>query len=203
MDTLGPDTHNQPLPMKGIERETGTFLRVIREELNQFHIRLLLLDILFAPLPLYVGGRVRSWLLRTTGFKIGHGTLIWGSPSISGNHNMYQHLSIGEFCAINIGCFFDLGADITIGNHVSIGHQVMILTTSHKLGPAERRAGELTTSPVRIENGAWLGARSTILPGVTIGAGAIVSAGSVVNKDVPPNTIAAGSPARIVVPKIR
>ena len=71
------------------------------------------------------------------------------------------------------------------------------------MGSAQRRAGELTTLPVTIDDGAWIGARSTILPGITIGAGAIISAGAVVNKDVPPNTVVAGSPARVVVPKLR
>jgi maltose O-acetyltransferase len=79
----------------------------------------------------------------------------------------------------------------------------MILTTSHKLGPSAHRAGKHDLLPVEIGDGAWIGARATILPGVTIGRGAVVSAGSVVNKNVPPNSIVAGTPARVVVPKMK
>lgn len=176
--------------------------RVFLEEIGALHPRLLLLNVLLAPLPMYVGGRVRTYALRMAGFAIGHGTILCGMPRISGNKDLYQRLKIGRYCAINVDCFLDLGANITIGDRVSIGHQVMILTTSHKIGATQNRAGELTTMPVTIEDGAWLGTRSTILPGVTIGAGAIVSSGAVVNKDVPANTIVAGAPARVVVAKI-
>jgi maltose O-acetyltransferase len=203
MDTIGQEARNVTTIDGGTGSKANKIARVIREEIEQFHPQLLLMNCLLALLPIYVGGRTRMRILRLAGFQIGHGTVIWGTPSISGNRNLYQRLIIGQNCSINIGCFLDLGAKITIGDNVSIGHQVMVLTTSHKMGSAQRRAGELTTLPVTIEDGAWIGARSIILPGVTIGAGAIISAGAVVNKDVPPNTVAAGSPARVVVPKLR
>jgi maltose O-acetyltransferase len=79
----------------------------------------------------------------------------------------------------------------------------MILTTSHKLGPSSHRAGPHDLLPVKIGDGAWIGARATILPGVTVGEGAVISAGSVVNKNVPANSIVAGAPARVVVPKMK
>jgi acetyltransferase-like isoleucine patch superfamily enzyme len=60
------------------------------------------------------------------------------------------------------------------------------------------RAGSICRKPVAIGNGTWLGANVTILPGVNVGAGVIVAAGSVVHDDVPPNTLVAGSPARVI-----
>jgi len=147
--------------------------------------------------------RVRTGLLRLAGFEIGHGTAIFGSPSITGGDDVYSRLKIGQMCEINVGLVIDLGADLTIGDRVSIGHHVTIITSNHKIGPAEHRAGASVAQPVRIETGSWICARATILPGVTVGSGSIVSAGAVVVKDVPPNTAVAGSPAKVVVPKLR
>ena len=81
---------------------------------------------------------------------------------------------------------------------MTIGHQVLIITTTHELGPREHRAGSALRNPVKIEDGAWIGSRCVILPGVTVGAGAIVEPGSVVNKDVAPNTSVRGIPAKVV-----
>ena len=68
----------------------------------------------------------------------------------------------------------------------------MILANSHELGPSESRAGSVVGLPVSIGDGVWIGARTTVLPGVTIGPGAIVAAGSVVNRDVEADTMVAG-----------
>jgi acetyltransferase-like isoleucine patch superfamily enzyme len=73
----------------------------------------------------------------------------------------------------------------------------MILTSSHELGPTMQRAGPLFRRPVRIGQGAWVGARSVVLPGVSIGDGAVVAAGSMVTKDVPPNVLVGGVPASV------
>jgi acetyltransferase-like isoleucine patch superfamily enzyme len=71
----------------------------------------------------------------------------------------------------------------------------MILTSTHELDIREHRAGPVQLSPVSIGDGAWLGPRCVILPGVTLGAGAIVNPGAVVNKDVAPHTRVGGIPA--------
>ncbi len=126
--------------------------------------------------------------------------MFWGAPIITGPEGLYERLIIGEGCWFNIRCQFDLGGEIRIGNDVSFGPEVMILTTTHdiKSGSPGRRAVDQFVLPVRIGNGAWLGARCTILPGVTVGDGAVVAAGSMVTQDVPPNTMVAGIPARVV-----
>ncbi len=172
--------------------------RVAREELQGFHPRLLLMQWLLAPLPLYAGSRLRAYALRMAGFTVGHGTVIWGMPTITGTGNITQRLSFGRECWINIGCVLELGATITIGDRVGLGHETMILTTTHDIGGADRRVGSPQRLPVTIGAGTWLCSRSTILPGVTIGSGAIVAAGSVVNRDVPPHTLVAGVPARAI-----
>ena len=172
--------------------------RLLREEFAGLHLRLLLARLLLGPLPIHVGGRVRPLILRLVGFRIGHGTVMAGTPIITGDGNLSRNLVIGRGCWINIGCLFDLGAEITIGNKVSIGHDVLLLTTSHEVGSSLNRALTPIARPITIGGGSWLGSRSTILPGVTIGVGAIVAAGSVVHRDVPPNTLVAGVPARII-----
>jgi acetyltransferase-like isoleucine patch superfamily enzyme len=73
---------------------------------------------------------------------------------------------------------------------------VLLLTGGHVIGPPGRRAAELTCEPIVVGTGAWLGARVTVLPGVTIGDGAVVAAGAVVTRDVAPHTVVAGVPAR-------
>ena len=107
----------------------------------------------------------------------------------------------GTRCFFNRRCTFEAqngSGTITIGDHVAIGHEVLITVGSHEFGPSERRAGSDTYRPVVIGDGAWIGARAVILPGVTIGGGAVIAAGSVVNKDVPADELWAGVPARFI-----
>lgn len=147
----------------------------------------------------------RAQLMRNAGFPIGNGTVVHGMPRITGSPagvhgagdpGLFGHLAVGRDCVLDPGTVFDLEQRITIGDNVMIGPQVMILTSTHELGPREHRAGPLTRSPVTIGDGAWIGARAVLLPGVTIGNGAVVDAGSVVNKDVPPDARFGGIPAR-------
>ena len=173
-------------------------VRAILQELEQLHLRLLLAQFLMSFLPAYVGVRLRATILRLIGFRIGRGSVFWGSVQIYGSGNLYKRLVIGEDCWINLGCLFDLGDTITIGNRSAVGHQVLFLTSSHEIGSAERRSGSSTLAPIRIGDGAWIGSRAVILPGTTIGPGAVVAAGAVVTKDVPSNTLVAGVPAKIV-----
>jgi maltose O-acetyltransferase len=172
--------------------------QLVCEETDGLHWRWLIAQLVLAPLPLHVGSRLRTVVLRLAGFEIGNGTVIWGTPTITGSGNFYRRLHVGKSCWLNVGIFFNLGADIVLGDRVGIGHQVMILTETHDLGTAERRTGPVRALPVKIKDGAWIGARTMILPGVTIGQGAVVAAGSIVTKDVPPNTIVAGSPAKVI-----
>lgn len=147
------------------------------------------------PLPIHFGNRVRALAMRLAGFPVGRGTLIQGTPIIFGGGKWSEHLSIGKYCVLSIRIFLDLGASITLDDSVHIGPRTMLVTGGHKIGDSSCRSGVPDPKPIRIGEGAWLGARCTVLPGVTIGEGAIVAAGSVVVKDVPPNTLVAGVPA--------
>lgn len=85
---------------------------------------------------------------------------------------------------------------VTIGSDVWIAAHCTISSVTHPTDPDERRTGRLLYAPVRIEDGAWLGAGAIILPGVTVGRDAIVGAGAVVTRDVPPGETVTGVPAR-------
>lgn len=102
-------------------------------------------------------------------------------------------ITIGDHCVIDRDCELDSRGKITIGNNVNISPEVMILTAYHDPDD-ENFAG--VEKPVVVEDYAWIATRSLILPGVTIGRRSIVAAGSVVTKDVPPDTMVGGNPAR-------
>lgn len=172
--------------------------RLLQEEFGQVHGRLLLARLILSPFPDYTGNRLRTRLLRAIGFNIGRGTVIWSVPTITGQGDIYQRLSIGADCWINIRLMLNLGAPITIGDRAAIGHEVMILTESHEVGTPDRRAGAVIAQPVTIGTGVWIGARTTILPGVTIGDGVIIASGSVITKDVPSNVVVGGVPAKVL-----
>ncbi|AIL32949.1 sugar O-acetyltransferase [Basilea psittacipulmonis] len=107
-----------------------------------------------------------------------------------------RHIRMGKNIFINTGAMFtDLGG-ITIEDNVLIGPRVNLITVNHPIDPKERRG--IILSPIHIKKNAWIGANATILPGVTIGENAIVAAGSIVNKDVPDNTIVGGVPAKVL-----
>jgi maltose O-acetyltransferase len=184
-------------------RVRGHIGQTLRDELSGIRPRLLAMNAALAMLPDFACCRARTHILRLAGFEIGTGSAFMGAPKICSGGDVFRRLRIGSDCAINVGLSLDLGAEIVLGDHVYIGHEVMILTSSHKLGTSSHRAGRDALLPVKIGDGAWICARATLLPGVTVGAGAVVSAGAVVNKDVPPNSIVSGTPARVVVPKLR
>jgi maltose O-acetyltransferase len=170
-------------------------VNALKLELYGLHPRLHALTLAASVLPRRNAAEARARLFRLAGFRIGSGTRLHSSPRISGGDDLFSHLVIGQDCSIDEDCAFDLEETITIGNRVSIGPGAMILTSTHELGPRVHRAGPIMKSPVRIEDGALLGARSIILPGVTVGAGAVVNPGAVVNKDVQPHTRVGGAPA--------
>lgn len=105
-------------------------------------------------------------------------------------------VAIGRRCFIQQCCTFFGRGGITIGDDVFIGPKVNLITINHDPDPDNRSA--TFGRPIVIEDKVWIGINATILPGVRIGYGAIVGAGSVVTKDVPAMTVVAGNPAKIV-----
>jgi acetyltransferase-like isoleucine patch superfamily enzyme len=85
---------------------------------------------------------------------------------------------------------------ITIEDDTKIGPKANLLTSNHPLDPAHRK--ELVSTPIWIKKNVWIGAAATILPGVTIGENSVVAAAAVVTQDVPPNTVVAGVPAKVI-----
>lgn len=103
-----------------------------------------------------------------------------------------------EGCFLNNGCVVDTKGEVNIGDDVALGPGVKVLSSSHDITSPERRAGETRVYSTVIEKGAFVGGGSVILPGVRIGEGSVVGAGSVVTKDVAPHTVVAGNPARML-----
>jgi maltose O-acetyltransferase len=97
---------------------------------------------------------------------------------------------------INHRAYFDTRAHIEIGPGAGIATDVMLCTSTHDMGPEHKRWGAYRTAPISVGAGAWVGIRAVVLPGVTIGDGAVVAAGAVVTGDVEPNTVYAGIPAK-------
>jgi acetyltransferase-like isoleucine patch superfamily enzyme len=104
-------------------------------------------------------------------------------------------LEIGENTRINRDCCLDARGSLTIGDHVSVSPEVVILTTGHQWRSPDFA---LESRPVVIGDHVWIGMRATILPGTTIGRGAVVAAGAVASGDIPPLSVVAGVPARVV-----
>lgn len=108
--------------------------------------------------------------------------------------NLGRNISLGKKVFINHSCsFLNLGG-ITIEDEVMIGPRVNITSEDHPVEIATRKT--LVPSEVVIKKNAWIGAGATILPGVTVGENSVVAAGAVVRKDVLPNTVVGGVPAR-------
>ena len=107
-----------------------------------------------------------------------------------------KNIHIGRQVFINMGCKFQDQGGIFIDDGVLIGHNVVLATLNHAM-PPERRS-DMLPAPIRIGKRVWIGSNATVLPGVTIGDGAVVAAGAVVTKDVPANTVVGGVPAKVI-----
>lgn len=108
-----------------------------------------------------------------------------------------DEIRVGRNVFVNQNCtFYDLGG-LDIADDVMIGPNVSLITTGHSLDPSERRAVTIG-KPIVIERNVWIAAGATVIGGVTIGKNSVVAAGSVVTKDVPPNTLVGGNPARMI-----
>jgi acetyltransferase-like isoleucine patch superfamily enzyme len=108
-----------------------------------------------------------------------------------------DEISVGNNVFVNQNCtFYDLGG-LDIGDDVMIGPNVSIITAGHPLEPSRRRSTTVG-KPIVIEKNVWIAAGATIIGGVSVGENSVVAAGSVVTRDVPPNTLVGGNPARVI-----
>lgn len=111
-----------------------------------------------------------------------------------------ENVSIGSHCDFNDGVFITGGGGVTIGNYVGLGPDVKIWSVNHRFDDPDRPwlLQGWERKEVVIEDDVWLGAAVFVMPGVTIGRGAIISACAVVSRSIPPYAVVAGNPGRIV-----
>jgi acetyltransferase-like isoleucine patch superfamily enzyme len=108
-----------------------------------------------------------------------------------------DEIRVGQNVFVNQNCtFYDLGG-LDIADDVMIGPNVSIITSGHPLEPSQRRTATIG-KPIVIEKNVWIAAGAIIVGGVTVGENSVVAAGSVVTKDIPPNTLAGGNPAKFI-----
>jgi acetyltransferase-like isoleucine patch superfamily enzyme len=176
---------------------TQRLRRAIREELALDPCRIGAHAVSLA-VPPNTCNRVRTLLLRALGVQIPHTTLIAGPLRFTGSGSVRHLFTIGAGCHITGPLHVDLTAPVSIGAHVYTGYDVMLVTADHVIEGPDQRCGRRVFRPVHIEDGAWLGSRVVVLPGVRVGRGSVVAAGAVVARDVPPNSLVGGVPARLL-----
>jgi len=132
---------------------------------------------------------IRKWIYRAFGMRIGRGSHIYGGAEI---RNPFG-ITIGTGCSIGHSAILDGRHHLVIGNNVNFSTGVWVWTAEHDVRSLDFKGHG---APVIIEDYVWLSCRVIVLPGVTVGEGAVVAAGAVVTKDVPPYTIVGGVPAR-------
>lgn len=145
------------------------------------------------------------WVQGSGRIEVGDDVLIDGKCSFTFTNRYAEKpaLRIGDRCYVGHDCTFVVAGAVTIGSDVRIAEGVTLRESpGHPLDPVARARGDAaepaSVQPIQIDDGAWIGADATILPGVSIGAGAVVATCSVVTRSVPPGAVVAGNPARIV-----
>ena len=131
-------------------------------------------------------------LLNGIGNQIGEGTRVVGPIFCSAK------LIVGENCWIGRQFAAEGNGMVTIGDNCDIAPQVTMLTGGHLIGDADRRAGEGQTYTITVGNGTWIGARATLVGGVTVGNSCVVAACACVTKDLGDNVVMGGVPAKVI-----
>ena len=184
--------------MKGspkVKRFLGWLIMNQRDARPRWYIRLLA--------PLYqhrwrhskIYGSVRMDTPPYRRFSLGKRSVI---ESFSCINNAVGDVLIGDHT--RIGIHNTIIGPVTIGNHVNLAQGITVTALNHNFSDLNKRIDEqgISTQPVTISDDVWIGANAVILPGVTIGQHAVVAAGAVVTKDVPPYSIVAGVPAKVI-----
>ncbi len=158
------------------------------------------------------------WFLRDA-TRVGARARVWGRPAISNHGSMIigdrfrlvstiatceisvgsgGTLDIGDNVFLNYGCSIAATQRVRIGSHCAIGTYVIMMDNDFHCVEPERRFELPPSAPIVLEDNVWLGARVIVLRGVTIGQGSVIGAGSVVARDIPARSIAAGIPAKVI-----
>jgi maltose O-acetyltransferase len=136
---------------------------------------------------------LRARLLRELLGEVGEGVVV--RPPFRCDYGSYITIGAGTF--VNYDCVMLDVAPITIGVACQIATRVQLLTATHPLDPELRRLGWESGDAIAIGDNVWLGGGAIVCPGVTIGDNTVVGAGSVVTRDLPPDVVAFGAPARV------
>ncbi len=136
--------------------------------------------------------KIKRRLLIALGYEIGQNTKVVGPLITTGS------LVIGDNCWIGKNFLVNGNGWVRIGNNCDIAPEVTFLTGGHKIGTAERRAGEGEHYSISVGDGCWIGGRTTILGNTTVGKGCVVAACACVAKDIPENTLVGGVPAKVI-----
>jgi maltose O-acetyltransferase len=127
---------------------------------------------------------------------LGKATDAWVQPPFFCDYG--TNISLGTKVFFNFNCVVLDVAAVTIGSNVLFGPSVQIYTATHPISTAERRKSFESAKPITIGSDVWVGGGAIICPGVSIGDRSVVGAGSVVTRDIPPDVVAAGNPARVL-----
>jgi len=128
-------------------------------------------------------------------FRLGRYSVIESGACIN---NAVGDVIIGDYT--RIGLHNTIIGPVNIGHHVNLAQGITVTALNHNFEDSEKRIDEqgVSTTPVVIEDDVWIGANAVILPGVRVGTHSVVAAGAVVTKEVPPHSIVAGIPAKII-----
>lgn len=135
---------------------------------------------------------LQRWIYKSLGYAIHKTSRIYPQCFCGAGKGK---LKVGANSYINYRCFLDLGNDIIIGDNVSIALNCTFINSSHEIGDKKQRAGAGLAKKIIIEDGCWIGANTTILPGVRIAKGCIIGANSLITKDTEKNGLYVGAPA--------
>lgn len=143
-----------------------------------------------------LSNRIKRALMRWRGATVGARPKIWRDVWVDD----YRKLTIGDDVSIGKSAMLQCIGSITIGNQVMVAHGSQIISAGHRIPAAgeSMRFSGLDVAPIVIEDEAWIGGGAIVLPGVTIGRGAVIAAGAVVTKDVDPYAIVAGVPGVVI-----
>ena len=173
-------------------------VRLVGDELANLEPAKLAAELASSAMPHLCFAYSRTQVWRAAGLRVGERSRLMGALHLTGRAPWQENLSIGMDTLVTGPLSIDLEAPVHIGDRVRIGHDVMLLTVDHRIGHPGYRCGDSFARSISIGDGAWLGSRVVVLPGVSIGKGAVVAAGAVVTRDVPADTLVAGVPARVL-----
>lgn len=137
---------------------------------------------------------LRNQILRQLFKKLGEN--VWIEPDFRCEFG--KNITIEDHVYINFGCVILDCAEVTIGDNALLGPNIGLYAVNHAADAEERISGGCSGKPIRIGKNVWLGGDVKVLAGITIGDNAIIGAGSIVTKDIPPDVIAVGNPCRVI-----